>query len=251
MAGDGEHLDEVTPAKQAQFTTTHWSVVLAAGQDSSPAAREALERLCRTYWYPLYAYARRQGCGPEDAEDLTQEFFARLLAHRDLESVRREKGRFRSYLMVSLKHFLINEWKRNRTGKRGGRHIFIPLDQALAEDFYSREPADTQTAEKIFERRWATTTLEHILILLEKEYAASGRARQYGCLKGFLSDEKNPRTQSEIAVELGISEGAVKQAVHRMRQRYRELLREQIAHTVAAAGDVEDELRHLIAALRS
>jgi RNA polymerase sigma factor (sigma-70 family) len=246
-----ERTEGDVPTCSQAFATTHWSVVLAAGQRDSPEAAKALEKLCRRYWYPLYAYVRRRGYVPEDAEDLTQEFFSRLLKNRDLEAVRQEKGRFRSYLLVALNHFLTNEWKRSQTLKRGGGHTFVPLDQALAEDLYRREPADTQTAEQMFQRRWATTTLEQVLTRLRDEYAASGRARQFDCLKGFLSDESHGRTQAQIAAELRISEGAVKQAVHRMRQRYRELLREEIAQTVPTAGDVEDELRHLIRVLRS
>lgn len=237
-------------ANPGLFATTHWSVVLAAGQGDSPLAAEALEKLCRAYWYPLYAYVRRRGYSPEDAEDSTQEFFARLLRNRDIEAVRQEKGRFRSYLLVALKHFLTNEWKRSQTLKRGGGITFIPLDQVLAEDRYNQEPADGQTAERIFERRWATTTLEQVLTRLQDEYSGSGRGRQFECLRNFLSGETHARTQAEIAAELGISEGAVKQAVHRMRQRYRELLREEIANTVATIGDVEDEVRYLISVLR-
>ena len=249
MSTDSERLGAFVP-KAAHFTTTHWSDVLAAAGNDAPQATAALEKLCQTYWYPLYAFVRRKGRTPEDAEDLTQGFFARLISRRDFEVVRREKGRFRAYLLVSLKHFLANEWKRGQTQKRGGGQWFVPLDQVLAENLYSREPADAQTAETIFERRWATTLLEQVLIRLGAEYAASDRGPQFECLRSFLADETQTRTQAEIAAELGISEGAVKQAVHRMRQRYRELLREEIAHTVATVGDVEDELRHLIAVLR-
>ncbi len=232
------------------FATTHWSVVLAAGRADSPLAAAALEKLCRSYWYPLYAYVRRSGCNREDAEDLTQEFFARILRQQDLDAVRREKGRFRSYLIVALKHFLVNEWKRGQTQKRGGGCLFIALDQVLADDLYNQEPADGQTAEKIYDRRWATTTLERVLMQLQTEYSAAGRERQFECLRDFLSGDAPSKRQAEMAMELGISEGAVKQAVHRMRQKYRELLREEIAHTVATLGDVEDEMRYLISVLR-
>lgn len=233
------------------FHTTHWSVVLAAGDSGSPVATEALERLCRAYWRPLYTYVRRQGFGPEDAADLTQEFFARLLARRDLESVRRERGRFRSYLLVSLKHFLANEWKRNRRKKRGGGRLSIPLDELMAGESGMPEPSTTETPDQIFERRWARTLLDHVLHRLEQEYAGAGNARHFASLRCCLLDGSPTRPQAELGAELGISEGAVKQAVHRMRVRYRELLREEIANTVATAGDVEAELRHLIAVLRT
>jgi RNA polymerase sigma factor (sigma-70 family) len=249
MAWSARHAD-VSDGVGPWFNTTHWSVVLAAGDTASARAAEALEKLCRAYWYPLYTYVRRRGYQPEDAEDLTQDFFARLLARRDLELVRRERGRFRSYLLVSLNHFLTNEWKRERRAKRGGGRALIPLHELMAEENYAREPATTETPDKLFERRWARTLLERVLDRLGAEGVASGRGRQFACLRGFLSDQPAPRSQAELAVELNTSEGAVKQAVHRLRRRYRELLREEIANTVATAGDVEDELRHLIAVLR-
>jgi RNA polymerase sigma factor (sigma-70 family) len=246
-----DRTEREAPPCSPEFVTTHWSVVLAAGQSDSPLATEALEKLCRAYWYPLYAYVRRKGHTPEDAEDLTQEFFSRLLKNRDLEAARRERGRFRSYLLVMLNHFLINEWKKSQTQKHGGKNTFVALDAALAEELYSRESSGMQTPERMFERRWATNMLEQVLNRLREEYTASGRARQFECLRAFLSDDSQTRTQAEIAAEMGINEGAVKQAVHRMRQRYRDLLREEIAQTVGTVGDVEDELRYLISALRS
>jgi RNA polymerase sigma-70 factor (ECF subfamily) len=238
-------------ANAGVFATTHWSVVLAATQPTSPQATEALERLCRTYWYPLYAFVRRQGQTAHDAEDLIQEFFARLLKGRDLESVRRERGRFRSFLLVSLKHFLINEGLRSRTQKRGGGHPAIPLDEVLAENRYGSELADDQTPEKIFERRWALALLDQVLTRLGEEHSAAGKLRQFEALRGFLSNGDRQRSQAEIATELGTSEGAVKQAVHQLRRRYRELLRQEVAHTVATASDIESELSHLVAVLRS
>jgi len=221
-----------------------------AGQSPSPAADLALERLCKTYWYPLYAYVRRQGCSPEDAQDLTQGFFARLLKRRDLERVRQEKGRFRSYLLVSLKHYLVNEWQRARTEKRGGENCFIPLDEVLAEERYGMEPAEALTADRIFERRWALTLLDQVLARLKEEYHAAGNGPLFDRLKLWLSDESEGLSQAQVASELGMNENAVKQAFHRLRQRYRLLVREEIANTVAVPGDIEDELRHLIAVLR-
>jgi len=219
---------------------------------SAPAAQraEALEKLCRTYWYPVYSFVRRKGYSPEDAEDLTQGFFARLIERQDFDAVRREKGRFRSYLLVALKHFLINEWKRGQTLKRGAGQAPVPLDQELAEGWYRQEPVDAQTPETIFERRWAITLLELVLSRLRAEYEQSGRTELFNCLRGFISDDAHSQTQAEASGALGISEGAIKQAVFRLRRRYQELLREEIGNTVATTGDVEDELRHLITLLR-
>ena len=232
------------------FTTTHWSVVLAA-QDRSPAADEALEKLCRTYWWPLYGFVRRHGYGPEEAQDLTQGFFALLLERRDLDAVRREKGRLRSYLLVSLKNFLAKARRRELAVKRGHGRALVPLDELLARERADLEPADNLTADRIYERRWALTLLEQVLTRLESEYRSAGNAKLFDCLKEFLSDEPGRRSQAEVAAELGTTENAVKQAFHRLRQRYRLLLREEIAHTVALPGDVEDELRHFIAVLQA
>jgi RNA polymerase sigma factor (sigma-70 family) len=232
------------------FTTTHWSVVLAA-QDRSPAAEAALEKLCRTYWWPLYGFVRRQGYGPEQAQDLTQGFFALLLERRDLDVVRREKGRLRSYLLVSLKNFLAKARRRELAVKRGECRALVPLDELLARERADLEPADTWTADRIFERRWALTLLEQVLTRLQNEYRSAGNAKLFDCLKEFLSDEPGRRSQAEAAAELGMTENAVKQAFHRLRQRYRQLLRDEIAQTVAVPGDVEDELRHFISVLQA
>jgi len=229
------------------FLTTQWSVVLSA-QTRSPKADEALEQLCRTYWPPIYSFVRREGRSVEDAQDLTQGFFARLLERRDFDAVRREKGRLRSYLLASLKHFLINERARAMSIKRGEGKTLIPLDELIAHERSDREPADVLTADKIFERRWALTVLEQVLVRLGEEYTAAGNEKLFEKFKGLLADDGLP--QAQIANELRMTENAVKQAYHRFRTRYRELLREEIANTVAAPGDVEDELRHLIAALR-
>jgi RNA polymerase sigma factor (sigma-70 family) len=234
----------------AAFTTTHWSVVLEA-QGESPAAQEALEKLCRAYWWPLYGFVRRNGYNPEESQDLTQGFFALLLEHRDLDAVRREKGRLRSYLLTSLKNFLAKARRRELAIKRGAGQALVPLDELLARERADLEPADNLTADRIFERRWALTLLDQVLTRLESEYRSAGNGKLFDSLKEFLSDEPNRRSQAEVAAELGMTENAVKQAVHRLRQRYRELLRDEIAQTVAVPGDIEDELRHFISVLQS
>ena len=236
---------------RAVFTTTHWSLVLEA-QDETPAAKKALEILCRTYWRPLYAFARREGLAREEAQDLVQEFFARLLEHRNLDAVRREKGRLRSYLLVSLKRFLAAERHRASGVKRYESGPHIPLDELLESDVADVELTETWSADRLYERHWALAVLEQVLARLESEYRAAGPASAglFDRLKEFLVGEPGLRTQAEIATELGMTENAVKQAFHRFRQRYRVLLREEIAHTVAQPGDVEDELRHLVAVLR-
>jgi RNA polymerase sigma factor (sigma-70 family) len=233
-----------------QFTTTHWSEVLAAGEGESPRAMEALESLCRTYWYPLYAFVRRQGHSPEDAEDLIQGFFARLLRRGDFASVRREKGRFRSFLMVAVKHYLVNEGLRARSQKRGSGRPLLPLDEILAEQQYRFEPAHELTPETLFERSWALALLEKVLTQLRNEYDADCKLRQFEALRPFLSEGQSVRLQAEIAAELGTTEGSLKQMLRQLRRRYRELLRQEVAQTVATVGEVEDELRHLVAVLR-
>jgi len=231
------------------FTTTHWSLVLEA-QGESPAARKALEILCRTYWRPLYGFVRRHGLGREEAQDLVQDFFARLLEHGNLDTVRREKGRLRSYLLVSLKRFLTSEQHRARTVKRYESGPYIPLDELLESDVTDVELVETLSADRLYERRWALAVLEQVLGRLESEYEAARNSALFDQLKEFLVGERGRPSQAEIATELGMTENAVKQAFHRLRQRYRVLLREEIAHTVAQPGDVEDELRHLVAVLR-
>ena len=231
------------------FTTTHWSLVLEA-QGDTPAAQRALEILCRTYWRPLYGFVRRHGLGREEAQDLVQEFFARLLEHRNLDTVRREKGRLRSYLLVSLKRFLATERHRASGVKRYESGPHIPLDELLESEVADLELTETWSADRLYERHWALAVLEQVLGLLESEYQAAGKGALFDRLKEFLVGERGLRTQAEIATELGMTENAVKQAFHRFRQRYRLLLREEIAHTVAQAGDVEGELRHLVSVLR-
>ena len=233
----------------AAFVTTHWSIVLTA-QGESAAAQEALEKLCRIYWWPVYSFIRRQGTGPEEAKDLTQGFFAVLLERRDLQALRRENGRLRSFFFASLKHFLAKERRRATAIKRGDGRRIIPLDELLAGKRADLEPADTLSADRIFERRWALTVLGRGLARLEDEYRAAGSARLFERLKKFMTDEPDRPSQGDIAHEFGMTENAVNQAYYRLRQRYRELVRGEIAQTVIAPGDTEDELRHLVAALR-
>jgi len=232
------------------FTTTHWSVVLTA-QGESPAAQEALEKLCRTYWRPIYSFLRRQGIGPTDAEDLTQGFFASLLEHRNLNAVRKEQGRLRSYLLGALKYFLSDERRRGMAIKRGKGQRLIPLEELRADEGVGVEPAEPVTAELIYERRWASTVLETVLNLLKDEYQRAGNAALFDSLKQLLPGEPDAPPQKHIASQLSMTENAVRQAFHRFRQRYQSLLREQIAQTVATPGDIEDELRHLIAVIRA
>src|SRR5207247_2101964 len=210
------------------FATTHWSVVLTA-QGRSPAADEALEKLCRTYWWPLYGFVRRNGYGPEEAQDLTQGFFALLLERRDLDVVRQEKGRLRSYLLVSLKNFLAKAKRRELAAKRGEGRALVPLDELLAREHADLEPADNLTADRIFERRWALTLLDQVLTRLESEYRSAGNAKLFDCLQEFLSDDPDRRSQADVAAELGMTENAVEAAFQRWRQRYRKLLRGAIA----------------------
>jgi RNA polymerase sigma-70 factor (ECF subfamily) len=231
------------------FTTTHWSVVLEA-QSESPAAQRALEILCRTYWRPLYGFVRRLGLGREEAQDVIQEFFARLLEHRNLDTVRREKGRLRSYLLVSLKRLLASERRRASGVKRYESGPHIRLDELTEAEVTEFELAEALSADRLFERRWALTVLEQVLSRLESEYRAANNGQLFECLKEFLVGQQGRPLQADIAAELGMTENAVKQAFHRFRQRYRLLLREEIAHTVIAPGDVEDELRHLVSVLR-
>ncbi len=245
-------IDRSADDGRVAFTTTHWSVVLAA-QGPTPAAQEALEKLCCTYWQPIYGFVRRRGARPEEAEDLTQSFFALLLERRDLNAVRKEKGRLRSYLLTSLKHFLANERNRAMAIKRGEGQRLIPLEDLHQREAVGFGATDTLTAEQIYERSWALALLDQVLTRLGNEYRASGPASAglFDQLQKLLSDESDRPSQAEVAAELAMTENAVKQAFHRLRQRYRELLREEIAHTVILPGDIEDELRHLIAVLRA
>ncbi len=229
-----------------RFTTTHWSVVLMAGQADSPQANEALEKLCRIYWYPLYVYVRRQGNSPEDAQDLTQIFFSRLLEKHYFAKADPDRGKFRTFLLRSMKNFLVNEWKRAGRLKRGGDLTFLSIDANVAEDRYATEPANESDPDAAYEQRWAVTLIEQVLATLRRDYSAADKARLFEELKGFIWGDKSTASYAEIAGHLNLNEGSVKVAVHRLRQRFREILRAEVAHAVARPDDVDDELRYLI-----
>jgi RNA polymerase sigma-70 factor (ECF subfamily) len=231
------------------FPTTHWSVVLATTHADSERAQAALARLYQAYWYPLYSFVRARGYPPHEAQDLAQDFFCSLLKRNSLQSVTKEKGRFRSYLMGAAKHFLANEWNKMRREKRGGAHTFVALDDALAESRFLKEPAHAETPETIYEKTWATVLLERVMTQLRREYEGA-KARQFEELKVCLSGEKSAASYAEIGARLEMSEAAVKVAVHRMRARYRELLCKEISDTVAHPAEIEDELKHLLNVLR-
>ncbi len=241
-----------TSGSEAWFTTTHWSVVLSAQQKGSPQASVALETLCRTYWYPLYAFVRRQGRNPLDAQDLTQEFFARLLEKDYLQAVERERGKFRTFLLMAMKRFLMNEWKQAHAQKRGGGCVTLSLDDGqTAETRYLMETGGSLSAEKLYDRRWAVTLLDRVLERLGREFAAGGKGAVFEQLKGYLMAEKGGVPYAEAAAALGMSEGALKVAVHRLRLRFRELFREEVAHTVSFPSEVDEEIRFLLEAFSS
>jgi RNA polymerase sigma factor (sigma-70 family) len=232
-----------------QFNTTHWSVVQLAGQPEAAQAGAALEQLCRSYWYPLYAYIRRKGYSPHDAQDLTQEFFARLLDKNYIRLAKRERGRFRSFLLKSLNHFLVNEWVRNNAQKRGGGHELLSLDEESAERIYQQEPTDGLGPENLYDKRWAVTLLERAMDRLGKDYAHAGKQELFNQLKGLLLTECTGESYRALTGPLGLTEGAVKVAVHRLRSRFRGAVRAEVAETVATPGEVDEELRCLMAAL--
>jgi RNA polymerase sigma-70 factor (ECF subfamily) len=231
------------------FATTHWSLVLAARGQPSPEARAALADLCRVYWYPLYAFIRRGGHGATAAEDLTQEFFARLLEKGWLGQADRTKGRFRSFLLAACKHFLANERARERALKRGGGRTHLPINFHDADARYAREPADALTPERLFERRWALALLDQVLAELRAEYAAASKEKLFDLLKARLGGAADAALYESVAAALGMTAGAVKVAAHRLRQRYRDRLREAIARTLDDPDAVDDEIRHLFAVL--
>jgi len=241
---ESEALAQASP--RGAFVTTHWSVVLAAKDRDSPDCAQALETLCRTYWYSLYAFVRGSGYSPHDAEDLTQGFFARLLAKDYLRVVDQEKGRFRTFLKMAIKRFLVHEWDRVRAEKRGGGQAFLSLDTQMAEQRFQAERVDSLEPDQVYDRRWAFTLLGEATARLEREYRAVGKAAELEQLKPYLTSERGGIPYAEIAIALQSSEAAARVAVHRLRKRFRELFRQLIAETVSKSEEVEEELRYVI-----
>jgi RNA polymerase sigma-70 factor (ECF subfamily) len=240
------------PAAENQspvFATTRWSLVLAAGDHASPQGHDALEQLCRTYWFPLYAYVRRRGHDAHAAQDLTQGFFAQLLARNDLARITRDGGKFRSFLLTALNHFLANEHERAQALKRGGGRMLLSLDDDSAEDRYLREPAHTESPDRLFERQWALALLENALARLRTEQTAAGKATAFEALQPFLSREPEPGEYLSLAAHLELAPGTLAVQVHRLRERYRQEVRTAVAHTVHSPLEIEAEMRHLLAAL--
>ena len=240
-----------TPASTAPddiFATTHWTVVLAAGQRHTPQSDHALEELCRTYWFPLYAYVRRRSHNKEDAEDSVQAFFARFLAKNYLAGLSAERGRFRAFLLASLKHFLINEWKKSQRLKRGGGEKNLSLDWQTADTKFQVASTSEPSPDKAFDREWALALLAKVIERLQKECAAGGKAKLFEQLKTFLMAGKGESAQSETAKILGMEEGAVRVAIHRLRKRYRQLLRDEISQTLTDPAQVDEEMRALFGA---
>jgi RNA polymerase sigma factor (sigma-70 family) len=231
------------------FSTTHWSTVLEAGRSSSVQSAEALERLCQTYWYPLYAYVRRRGFNPHEAEDLTQEFFARFLAGDYVANAAPTKGRFRHYLMSALNHFLCDAWDYERRLKRAGNRQAISIDAQTSDGRYQLEPYHDWSPDRLFERRWALTLLDQVLTQLNLEYERGDKARLFQQLKPFLTGDEEETSYADVAREQEMSEGAVRVAVHRLRQRFGELFRSEVAHTVSSPEEVAEEMRHLLEVL--
>ena len=234
---------------ESKFATTHWSVILAAGNQSSPDYTRALSTLCETYWLPLYAYLRRRGYNRQQAEDYTQSFFASLLERQGVGKADPEKGKFRSFLLASLKHFLADEWDRAKAQKRGGGRKALSLDIEDGETRYSREPVDALSPEKLFERYWAQTILKLAMARLKAEYVNADNQQLFEHLKAYLTMEQGSMCYHSRAARLNMTEGAVKVAAYRLRQRYGELVRDQIAQTVTTTEQIEDEIRELYSAL--
>lgn len=233
------------------FVTTHWSLVARASEGEPAQSEAALEELCRTYWFPLYAYIRRLGRSPQDAEDLTQSFFARLLEKKYLADAEPEKGKFRTFLLTALKRFLANEWDREHAQKRGGFQTVLSIDQAAAESRWAAEPGHDAAPDVLFERQWARTLLDLVLHHLEQEYAQTGRAALFAQLRSCLARGSSARSYSQIAASLGLTEPAVKMAVQRLRARYRQILQEEIRKTVLLPEEVDAEIRHLFTTFSS
>lgn len=233
------------------FTTTHWSVVLAAGQEDSTLARQALEKLCRIYWFPLYAYLRRRGCTEHDAQDLTQGFFAHLLQRAAFGAVAPGRGKFRSFLLASLNHFLADQFDRQQAQKRGGGKSDFSFDVLQAEQHYQTEMVDGETPETLFERRWAIAVLDAAMARMKGEYESAGKGRLFEQLAGYLVAGVERRPYAEVAPTLGLNDEAARKAVQRLRQSFRKAIREEIAQTVASPAEVDEELRHLWSVLSS
>lgn len=240
---------EMEAAAPRIFATTHWSIVWAAGRGETDASQRALEKLCAAYWYPIYGYICRRGYGPEDAQDLTQEFFAQLIAKEHLRLADSNKGRFRSFLLATLNFFLAREWSRAHRQKRGGQYQFISLDEQMGEGCHQFEPAGNESPEKTFQRQWALTVLKQTMNALERECAETGKAALFQEAKQLLSGERNGVSYSTISQRLSMTEGSVRVAVHRLRQRFGELLRGEVSQTVGTNEEIEEELRHLVRAL--
>jgi DNA-directed RNA polymerase specialized sigma24 family protein len=238
-----------TRQPRRHFVTTHWSLVLDAGGELTPQGRQALATLCERYWSPLYVYLRHRGHSAEDAQDLTQGFFVHVLEKHALDSVDPARGRFRSFLLASLNHYVSNVRDRDLAQKRGGRAPQIAIDRMTAEEWYQREPADPWTPETLFDRQWALTVLEGVFLRLRSEVHAQGKGVLFEHVKTYLSGEEPVARYANVGAALGMSEAAVKAAVHRLRRRYRELLYQEIADAVGSPDDVEPELRYLIAAV--
>jgi RNA polymerase sigma-70 factor (ECF subfamily) len=232
-----------------RFRTTHWSVVLSARDKTGLDSSNALEILCQTYWYPLYAFVRRQGHSPPDAQDLTQEFFARLLEKNYLQAADRQKGRFRTFLLIVLKRFLANEWDKAKAQKRGGGQQPMLFDTNLAEQRYLGEGASDLSPDRVYERQWAFTLVDRAMRHLREAYCSEGNQREFEALKPCLTADRGEIAYADLASGLGMSEGAARVAVHRMRKRFRTVFREEVAQTVAAADDIDDEVRYLMGAL--
>jgi RNA polymerase sigma factor (sigma-70 family) len=247
MAAFDSDDDRLTP-RGPEFPSTHWSVVLAAGEAPGEPARRALEKLCRVYWYPLYGFIRRQGRSPEDAQDLTQEFFARFLENETFKGADQDRGRFRTFLLACLKHFLVSEWRKGQAAKRTAGPVFS-LDQTDAEQRYLVEASTELSPDKVFDKRWAAALLDQVLRRLGEDYAAQGKQQLFERLKVTIWGSKEVAAYSELAPQLGMSEGALKVSVHRLRQSYLQLLRAEVAQTLANPAEVDSELHHLIQAM--
>lgn len=235
--------------RQRVFVTTHWSVVLAAGRSDTTRSRDALARLCQTYWYPLYSYVRRRGYSAHDAQDLTQAFFAHILEKQSIISADPERGRFRSFILTAMNNFLGQEWEKSRAQKRGGGSEIFSLDLAIAEQRHDLEPSTSETPDKDFDKKWALALLETVMTQLEAEYKRENKSDLFNALKQTLTGSRESQPYVDLAKQLNTTETAIKVTVHRLRKRYRELLQSEIANTVDSADDVKEEMRHLFAAL--